>query len=132
MRGCALLTRGTSPATVAVGGTVPLGTTIHRAGGSIVRTGDGIACRGAGYFSVAAKVVATPAAAGTVTVSLVADGVTVDSASATVAAADTAVTLPLVGAVASGCACASRTLTLVLTGAESVVSSATVEVTQVA
>ena len=66
------------------------------------------------------------------TVSLVADGVTVDSASATVAAADTAVTLPLVGAVASGCACASRTLTLVLTGAESVVSSATVEVTQVA
>lgn len=50
----------------------------------------------------------------------------------TVGTADTAVILPLAGAIANGCACASRTLTLVLTGAESVVSSATVEVTQVA
>lgn len=132
MRRCALLTRGTSPVTVPVGGTVPLGTTVHRAGGSIVRTGDGIACRGAGYFDVSAKVVATPAAAGTVTVSLVADGVTLDSASATVAAAGTAVTLPLVGAVANQCACSSRTLAVVLSGAESTVSSATVAVTLVA
>ena len=132
MRSSAIVTRSAGASTVAVGGTVPLGTTVRRAGGNIVRAGDSVACRGVGYFDVTAKLVVTPEAAGTVTVSLLSDGVTIDTASATVAAADTATTLTLAGAVVNQCGCVSKSLSLVLSGAASSVASTVVSVVKVA
>ena len=121
----AIYTALTSPTAVAVGGVIPLGTTIRRFGQQIRQAGDGIILSDSGYFDVAASITVAPTAAGTVTATLFMDGVAVPGATAsetTTAAAD-AVNLAIDALVLRCCQCGSSTLTLVLTGAASTVSN---------
>ena len=94
---------------------------------------SGISVEGAGYYDVSVSVVAVPAAAGTVTVQLMQDGVAVSgaNASATVAATDTDVTLAFPAALRLGCCATGSTLTLVLTGAASTINNVAVRVTKI-
>lgn len=121
-----------TPTAVAVGGAIPLGTIVRRYGCNCNLNGNGITLEGAGYYDVEVSVVAMPDAAGTVTVQLLKDGVAVPGAlaSATVAAADTSVTLAFPAAVRLGCCSDGSSLTLVLTGAASTVNNAAVQVTK--
>ncbi len=119
-----------TPTAVAVGGTIPLGTIIRRYGCNATLNGSGISINGAGYYDIDVSLVAVPDAAGTVKVALYQDGVAVPgaTASATVAAADTEVTLSFPAVVRLGCCSTGSVLTLVLTGAASTVNSAAVVV----
>lgn len=121
-----------TPTAVAVNGVIPLGAIIRRYGNGVNLNGTGINVEGAGYYSVDVSVTAVPDAAGTVTVQLMQNGVAVPgaSASATVAAVNTTVTLAFPAAVRLGCCSTGATLTLALTGTASTVNNAAVVVTK--
>lgn len=98
------------PQTVLENGVVLPGALVHSNGcvggcpyGGVSATG--IQVRGAGLHDIDGTITLIPAAAGTITVTLYADGVQVPGAvaSATVAAEDTTVTLPLVGCLRKVC-----------------------------
>lgn len=125
-----LYTAMNTPTSVAVNGTIPLGTIIRRYGCNCNLNGNGVTVEGAGYYDIAASATTTPDAAGTVTMQLVQDGVAVPGAvaSATVSAADTAVNLAFSAAIRLGCCSTGSTLTLVLTGAASMVNNVALRV----
>lgn len=126
----AIYTVNTASPTVAVNGIVPLGNTVRRFGNCIRQDGDAISLCGKGYYLVTASVTATPSAAGTVTISAQKDGVVISGAtgSATVAAAATTVDITITCIVRNICDCGGSLLSLVLTGAASVVNNAAVTV----
>ena len=126
----ALYTANAASSAVAVGGIVPLGTTVRRFGCNAVQNGNNIAINGRGYFLVTASVVAEPTAAGTVGVELYKDGaaVTGATASATVAASGDAVTLPITAIVRNPSECDSALLSFVLTGTAADVTNVAVTV----
>lgn len=66
-----------TPTAVAVDGVIPLGSLIRRYGCDVALNGNAVNITGAGYYDVDASVTVTPAAAGTVTVTLYKDGVAV-------------------------------------------------------
>ena len=69
----AIFTANTNAQTVAVGGTLALGSTIRRYGCNLNQNGNSITingCDDAGYYDVKVSVTAAPTAAGTVTVAL--------------------------------------------------------------
>lgn len=122
-----LFTANTVAQTVAVNGFLALGNAARRRaskcseGPSANVVGSGIALVGGDYYEVDANVVITPTAAGTVTITMIQDGAAVSSASATVAAEATTVTIPLSGTVRTRGG--SSNVTFQLTGAASTVNA---------
>lgn len=90
---------------VAAGGAVSPGSVIRRFGQNVNLSGNGAEIRGTGYYTLNASVVCVPAEAGTITAALLKDGTPIPGATAsvTVAATDTTVTLPLVAVVRETC-----------------------------
>lgn len=129
-----LFTANTAAQTVAVGGTINPGNVVRRracngsCSPSANVSGSSITLTGGDYYEVDATLTVVPTAAGTATVSLVQDGVTIASSSATVAAAATSVAIPLTAIVRTRGG--SSVLTLVLSGAASSVTNAYVTVAQ--
>lgn len=126
----------TATQTLAVGGTINVGNVIRRCGcvkgtSTPYANANGLtttlsSCgRCPAYFDVAATITTTPTAAGTVTVTAFQDGVAIPgaTASATVAAAATTVTLPLVFGVRLNSGTTSSNITYVLTGAAGTVTN---------
>ena len=122
-----------TPVSVAVNGTIPLGTIIRRYGCNCDLNGNGIAVNGQGYYDVNVSVTAALTAAGTASVTLLKDGVAVPgaTASATASAAGASVTLAFPTTVRLGCCSVGSVLTLVLTGAAATVSNAAVRVEKI-
>ena len=127
----AIFTANTTAQTVAVGGTLSLGSIIRRYGCDLNLNGSSITingCNDAGYYDVKASVTAAPTAAGTVTVTLFRNGVAVPgaTASAAVSTAGNPVALPIAALVREFCCGDDSALTLVLSGAASTVSNVAV------
>lgn len=121
-----------SSSAVAVGETVPLGSTVRRFGCNAVGNGDAVSLRGAGYYLVSFNATVAPTAAGTATVTMLRDGQPVQGASSSVTAgaAGAPQTASITAVVREfGCACdASSQLRFELSGADSMVSGAAVSV----
>ena len=120
----------TASNTVAVGQIVPFGSTIRRFGCNLMGNGNAVDVRGSGYYRVSFNATITPSAAGTAVVALQRNGQSVQGATASITAA--AAAQPQTAAFTAlirecGCACDSA-LTVVLTGADSVVTNAAIEV----
>lgn len=121
----AIYTAMTTPTAVAVGGTIPLGTTIRRFGCNIAQDGNSITVSGRGYFKVSGSITLAPTATTIATVTLLKDGVPVSGgvASATVSTANNAVAVPIEAIVRNRCDCDSSILALQLTGTASSVTN---------
>lgn len=126
----AIYTAMTTPTSVAVNGTVPLGTTIRRFGCNIAQDGNAITVKGKGYFLVTASITAAPDAVGTVTVVMSKDGVPVSgaTASSSVSTAANPTALPIADIVRNACDCDSSALSFTLDGAASTVQNVAVTV----
>lgn len=138
MSKAAIYTANTVDQLAAINGVLSLGSVVRRFGCNdcgnpiIDLAGNAITLNGSGYYDVDVSAVITPTAAGTVTLTLYQDGTPVPgaTASATVAAAATTVTLPIDALVRVFNNAGFSSLTLVLTGAASTVDSVAVEVTK--
>ena len=126
----AIYTAMTTPASVAIGSTVPLGTTIRRFGCNIAQDGNAITIKGKGYFLVTASITAAPAAVGAVTVAMNKDGVPVSGATASnsVSTAANPTALPITAIVRNACDCDSSALSFTLDGTASSVQNVAVTV----
>lgn len=122
-----------TPVSVAVNGTIPLGTIIRRYGCNCDLNGNGISVKGQGYYDVNVSITAAPTAAGTVTVTLLKDGVAVPGATAsvTVATAADAATLAFPATVRLGCCSVGSVLTLVLAGSAATVNNVAMRVEKI-
>lgn len=122
----------TSSNGVAVGETVPLGSVVRNYGCSLRGNGNAVRTAGGGYYRVSFNATVAPTAAGTAVVTLLRDGVAVQGANAstTATAAGQPQTIGFSAIVRDfNCACgSSANLTVQLTGADSVVSNAAMEV----
>lgn len=129
----AIYTAMTSATTVAVDGTLPLGTVIRRFGCNCQLSGNGISITGAGYYDTNISVTLLPTAVGNVTVTLSKDGVAIQGATATtnVTAANTPVTLSFPALIRLQCCETTSNLTYVLTGTESSVTNVGVVVEKI-
>lgn len=121
-----------TPTAVAVDGVIPLGSLIRRYGCDVALNGNAVNITGAGYYDVDASVTVTPAAAGTVTITLYKDGVAVPGATASeTAAANGTVDLSIPALVRQVCCAAASALTLVLTGAAATVNNVALRVQRI-
>lgn len=121
-----LFTAMTSPTTVAADGDIPLGNVVRRYGCGATLNGNAISLNGDGYYDADVSVTVIPTAAGTITATLLQDGVAIPgaTASATVAATDTSVTLSFPAAVRLLRYSPRATLRLTLSAAGSVTNAA--------
>ena len=71
-----------TPTAVAIDGVIPLGSLIRRYGCDISLNGNAVNLTGTGYYDVDASITVAPTAAGTVTATLVKDGVAIPGAEA--------------------------------------------------
>lgn len=121
-----------TPTAVAVDGVIPLGSLIRRYGCDVALNGNAVNITGAGYYDVDASVTVSPAAAGTVTITLYKDGVAVPGATASeTAAANGTVDLSIPALVRQVCCAAGSALTLVLTGAAATVDNVALRVQRI-
>ena len=121
-----------TPTAVAVDGVIPLGSLIRRYGCDVALNGNAVNITGAGYYDVDASVTVTPAAAGTVTITLYKDGVAVPGATASeTAAANGTVNLSIPPLVRQVCWAAGSALTLVLTGVAATVNNVALRVQRI-
>ena len=121
-----------TPTAVAVDGVIPLGSLIRRYGCDVALNGNAVNITGAGYYDVDASVTVTPAAAGTVTVTLYKDGVSVPGAIASAtAAANGTVDLSIPALVRQVCCAEGSALTLVLAGAAATVNNVALRVQRI-
>lgn len=121
-----------TPTAVAVDGVIPLGSLIRRYGCDVALNGNAVNITGAGYYDVDASVTVTPAAAGTVTITLYKDGVAVPGATASeTAAANGTVDLNIPALVRQVCCAAGSALTLVLTGVAATVDNVALRVQRI-
>lgn len=128
----ALYTALQTPTAVAVDGVIPLGSLIRRYGCDISLNGNAVNLSGAGYYDVDASITVAPTAAGTVTATLVKDGVVIPGATASAAAAAGAPTvLSFPALVRQACCAAGSALTLVLTGAAATVNNVALRVQRI-
>lgn len=125
-----IYTAMTTPTSVAIGSTVPLGTTIRRFGCNIAQDGNAITVKGKGYFLVTASITAAPATVGSVTVAMSKDGVPVSgaTASSSVSTAANPTALPIAAIVRNACDCDSSALSFTLDGTASTVQNVAVTV----
>lgn len=123
----AIYTAMQTPTEVAVNGVIPLGSLIRRYGCDISLNGNAVNIVGKGYkgyYDVDVSITVSPTAAGTVTATLIKDGVVVPGATASAnAAAGAPVTLAFPALVRQACCASGSALSLVLTGAASTVSN---------
>ena len=132
-----LYSANTAAQTLAIGGTINMGAPVRRFGcvkGTstpyATTNGTTTALSSCGqcptYFDIEVSFVVIPTAAGTVTITAFQDGIAIPgaTASATVAADATSVTLPLSFGVRLNTGVASSSITYVLTGAASSVTNA--------
>lgn len=132
----AIYTANVTSQTLAAGATIALGSIIRRFGNTsrccnpiINLSGSGITLNECGYYKVTARVTDAPAAAGTVTVTLLQDGVAIPGAVASnTAAADTNPTSVTAGGIVRVVGCASSTITAVLTSGAGSVTNVSVDV----
>lgn len=126
----AIYTAMTTPTSVAIGSTIPLGTTIRRFGCNIAQDGNAITVKGKGYFLVTASITAAPDAVGTVTVAMSKGGVPVSgaTASSSVSTAANPTALPITAIVRNACDCDSSALSFTLDGTASTVQNVAVTV----
>lgn len=128
----ALYTALQTPTAVAVDGVIPLGSLIRRYGCDISLNGNAVNLSGAGYYDVDASITVAPTAAGTVTATLVKDGVAIPGATASAAAAAGAPTvLSFSALVRQACCAAGSALTLVLSGAAATVNNVALRVQRI-
>lgn len=121
-----------TPTAVAVDGVIPLGSLIRRYGCDVAINGNAVNITGAGYYDVDASVTVTPAAAGTVTVTLYKDGVAVPGATASAtAAANGTVDLSIPALARQACCAEGSALTLVLAGAAATVNNVALRVQRI-
>ena len=121
-----------TPTAVAVDGVIPLGSLIRRYGCVGALNGNAVNITGAGYYDVDASVTVSPAAAGTVTITLYKDGVAVPGATASeTAAANGTVDLNIPALVRQVCCAAGSALTLVLTGVAATVNNVALRVQRI-
>ena len=121
-----------TPTAVAVDGVIPLGSLIRRYGCDVALNGNAVNITGAGYYDVDASVTVSPAAAGTVTVTLYKDGVAVPGATASeTAAANGTVDLSIPALVRQVCCAAGSALTLMLTGVAATVNNVALRVQRI-
>lgn len=110
----AIYTANTTAAALGADSIVPLGAIVRRFGCALDLNGNGINLMEKGYYAVDASISYTPTAAGELTVTMMADGVAVPGAVATVTGvAGSAANLHVVGMVKRCCAGAG-TLTLMV------------------
>lgn len=132
-----LYSANTTAQTLDVGGTINMGNIVRRFGcvkgtstpyATVSGTTTTLASAGScpTYFDIDANFVVIPTAAGTVTITAFQDGIAIPgaTASATVAAAATSVTLPIPFGVRLNTGVTSSSITYVLTGAASSVTNA--------
>ena len=119
----AIYTVNSTETIVAPGSIIPLGSTIRRFGCNIAQDGNTITLSGGGYYHITATATVSPTAAGDVEVSLVKDGVPIATASATVAAADDLVTMPINVIVRNTCDCGNSIISFNLNTTESEIIS---------
>lgn len=121
-----------TPTAVAIDGVIPLGSLIRRYGCDISLNGNAVNLSGTGYYDVDVSITVAPTAAGTVTATLVKDGVAIPGATASAAAAAGAPTvLSFPALVRQACCAADSALTLVLTGAAATVNNVALRVQRI-
>lgn len=109
-----IYTANTTAQAVGANSALPLGSINRRFGCSVDLNGNGVNIREQGYYNVDGSITYTPTDAGLLTVQLMADGVAVPGASASVTAvAATTYNLSIVGMVRRCCS-APGTLTLMV------------------
>lgn len=131
----AIYTANTTAQTLAAGATIALGSIIRRFGNdrccnpTINLSGAGITLNECGYYKISARVTDEPTAAGTVTVTLLQDGVPIPGAVASntvaVASNPTSVTA---GAIVRVVGCVTSNITAVLTAGAGSVTNVSVDV----
>lgn len=131
----ALYAANTTAQTLAAGATIALGSIIRRFGNdrccnpTINLSGSGITLNEFGYYKVNARVTDAPTAAGTVTITLLQDGVPIPGAVASnTAVAASNPTSVTAGAIVRVAGCASSTITAVLTAGAGSVTNVSVDV----
>lgn len=128
----ALYTALQTPTAVAVDGVIPLGSIIRRYGCDANLNGNAVNITNAGYYDVDVSITVAPTAAGTVTATLVKDGVAIPGATASAAAAAGAPTvLSFPALVRQACCASGSALTLVLTGAAATVNNVALRVQRI-
>lgn len=125
----AIYVANTTPVSLSVGNTIPLGSIVRRFGCHLDSNGTSVICKGSGYYRVSGTITVAPASAGGVTVSLLNNGTVVPGAIAntTTTANAQPVTLPINALVRETC-CDTSALTLRLSGSASVISNVSVVV----
>lgn len=123
----------TAAQSVAVGGTIALGSAIRRFGCAVNLNGNSVLLDEAGYYTVDVSIVAAPTTAGTVTATLFNNGVAVPgaTASAAVSTAGNPVNLSFESMVRVGCNGNTGVLNVVLTGTASTVTNIAEVVTKI-
>lgn len=125
----AIYVANTGAQALQIGSTISLGSIIRRFGCGVNLNGNGIVIDKQGYYDVDASITATAAAAGTVTVTLLRDGVAVPGAVASVtAAAAGTVALPITALVRQMCGNSGSTLTLQLGGTAATINNVALKV----
>lgn len=128
----ALYTALQTPTAVAVDGVIPLGSIIRRYGCDANLNGNAVNLSGAGYYDVDASITVSPTAAGTVTATLVKDGVAIPGATASADAASGAPTvLSFPALVRQACCASGSALTLVLSGVAATVNNVALRVQRI-
>lgn len=131
----AIYTAMQTPTEVAVNGVIPLGSLIRRYGCDISLNGNAVNIVGKGYkgyYDVDVSITVSPTAAGTVTATLIKDGVVVPGATASAnAAAGAPVALAFPALVRQACCASGSALSLVLTGSASTVSNVALRVQRI-
>lgn len=125
----AIYTANTTSTALAVGSSVPVGTTIRRFGQCVRQEGSSIALTAPGYYLVTASATLSPTAAGTVSITGQKDSVSISGATAseTTAAAESSANLALTFMVRNTC-CGSSVLSFILGGAASTLTNFAVTV----
>lgn len=128
----ALYTALQTPTAVAIDGVIPLGSIIRRYGCDANLNGNAVNITNAGYYDVDVSITVAPTAAGTVTATLVKDGVAIPGATASAdagAGAPTVLSFPAL--VRQACCASGSALTLVLTGAAATVNNVALRVQRI-
>ena len=120
----ALYTAMQTPTAIPVDGILPLGSIIRRYGCDANLNGNAVNITNAGYYDVDVSVTVAPTAAGTVTVTLVKDGVPIPGAGA-----PTVLSFPAL--VRQPCCASGSALSLVLTGAAATVNNVALRVQRI-
>jgi len=115
-----LATRLTTPTNVVADGLIPVGTITHRNCPKLNASGNTWTIDGKGYHMIWANVTLRPSAIGEVVVTMRDNGTIVATGSATVAAIDDAVTIPLLAVDYNRCGCASDSITMSVSVASTV------------